>query len=167
MAFLGLPAHLRRKLKKPLGNLLADVSEVDIRSDTLIICVGDKTTEEILKRGFRPKICVYDGKIKRKGIQIPEIIEKYDAEKIRLNNPPGSLNIEVFNAIDNALKSKKGFKIRIDGEEDLITLAAIDRAPIDSLVFYGQPGEGVVAVRVDEEKKKKVKEILEAMQNEN
>lgn len=163
MAFLILPAHLRLELKKPMGNLVGNIKELDIKADTTIICVGDKTTEEVLKARIKPKICVYDGKIERKKIQIPQIIEDYDAEEIGLKNPPGSLNTKAFELIEKALNSEKNLKIKVDGEEDLITLAAVDRAPMDSLVVYGQPGEGVVVVNVNEKTKNRVKAMLKEM----
>lgn len=165
MASFRLPEHLRKKLKKPLGDLVSDVDEVEINSNT-IICVGDKTTEEILKKGINPKICVYDGKIKRKSIKIPDVIKKFNAKMMEIKNPPGNLTEEGFNAIEFALKSDSNFKIKVDGEEDLITLAAITLAPMDSLVLYGQPDEGVVVVKVDSGSKLKVKNILNEMENE-
>ncbi len=166
MASLRLPKHLRKKLKKPFGHLISDVNKLEINSET-IICIGDKTSEEILKKGIKPKICVYDGKIKRKRIQIPDIIKKFDAKKIEIKNPPGSLTEEAFDAINFALKGESSFKIWVDGEEDLITLAAIALAPLDSLVLYGQPSEGVVVVRVDNKNKLKINGILKEMENED
>ncbi|ODS37509.1 MAG: hypothetical protein A7315_04015 [Candidatus Altiarchaeales archaeon WOR_SM1_79] len=165
MASLRLPRHLRKKLKKPLGHLIPSVNELEINSKT-IICIGDKTSEEILKKGIKPKLCVYDGKIKRKSIEIPDVIKKFDAKKIEIKNPPGSLTEESFNAVNLALKSESNFKIKVDGEEDLIALAAIDLAPLNSLVLYGQPDEGVVVVPADNKNKIKVKGILKEMKSE-
>ncbi|RLI88562.1 MAG: DUF359 domain-containing protein [Candidatus Altiarchaeales archaeon] len=166
MASLRLPKHLRKKLKKPLGHLISSIDELEIDSET-IICVGDKTSEEVLKRGIKPKICVYDGKIKRRGIKIPAVIKKFAAKEIEIKNPPGSLTEESFNAVDFALKSESNFKIKVDGEEDLITLVVIDLAPLNSLVLYGQPDEGVVVVPADNKNKIKVRNMLKEMENED
>jgi hypothetical protein len=38
--------------------------------------------------------------------------------------------------------------IKVIGEEDLIALPLIAYAPIDSVILYGQPSEGIVVVRV-------------------
>ncbi|RLI90544.1 MAG: DUF359 domain-containing protein [Candidatus Altiarchaeales archaeon] len=166
MASLRLPKHLRKKLKKPFGHLISSIDELEIESE-IIICVGDKTSEEALKRGIKPKICVYDGKIKRKDIKIPLVIKNFAAKEIEIKNPPGSLTDESFDAVNLALKSESNFKIKVDGEEDLITLAVIDLAPLNSLVLYGQPDEGVVVVRVDNKNKIKVRSILKEMKDED
>lgn len=159
---LRLPPHLRKKLKKPFGNLVSSVDELDIESE-IIVSVGDKITENLLKAGIEPKVCVYDGKIMRKPVHIPDVIKNFDREEIRIKNPAGSLTKEAFTAIGDALKSKSATKIRVDGEEDLIALIAINLAPEGSVVLYGQPGEGVVVVEVDERKKAYIRDILEGM----
>ncbi len=170
MSFLRLPEQLRKELKKPIGRVLKGdeeikkgiYEEIEINPCT-VICVGDKTTETVLNAGIKPKICVYDGKVERKNIPIPREIKELDAKEIELENPPGSLNEEAFKIMDTALNSRLDYKIKVNGEEDLITLAAIDRAAIGSLVLYGQPKEGIVAVRVDNKTKNKVKEIIKRM----
>ena len=50
--------------------------------------------------------------------------------------------------------------ICIDGEEDLAVLPLVMEAPLGSLVFYGQPGVGVVSIHVNKDSKKMVAEIL-------
>ena len=160
---LKLTKNLRKKLKNPIGELtnfdeLVDKSEI---KNKIIICVGDKTCELALKNGIKVKICVYDSLIKRKKIEIPDIVKNLGASEINLKNPAGHLNPESFDVIRSALKSENNIKIIVDGEEDLIALAAIEVAPKNSIVLYGQPDEGVVMVEVDEEIKAKVGNILE------
>ena len=53
--------------------------------------------------------------------------------------------------------------VLIEGEEDLLTIPAVMEAPLGAVVFYGQPLEGVVAVRVDEESKAGARAILKGM----
>jgi uncharacterized protein (UPF0218 family) len=53
--------------------------------------------------------------------------------------------------------------VLVEGEEDLLTLVAVLKAPENSLVVYGQPHEGIVAVRVDKTTKEKVRQIVETM----
>jgi len=52
----------------------------------------------------------------------------------------------------------------VDGEEDLFTLAAVLLASEDTMVIYGQPHEGIVAVTVNLQTKKKAQLIVDAMQ---
>ena len=99
----------------------------------------------------------------RKNIKIPEIIKDFQANEIRVKNPAGYITGGLYGAIDKALKSDGKFKIFVDGEEDLAALAAIDLAPIGSLVIYGQPGEGMVLVNVDKKSKEFVAGILKEM----
>ena len=51
----------------------------------------------------------------------------------------------------------------VEGEEDLLTLVAVLKAPENSLVVYGQPHEGVVAVKVDKAIKEGIRKIIAAM----
>jgi len=53
--------------------------------------------------------------------------------------------------------------VHIKGEEDLLTLPAVLFAPLDSVVCYGQPGKGMVLVKVTEEKKRGALKIAEKM----
>ena len=50
--------------------------------------------------------------------------------------------------------------IIVDGEEDLAVLPVVLLAPLDSLVFYGQRNQGLVLVKVTEEKKSEFVKIL-------
>jgi hypothetical protein len=61
------------------------------------------------------------------------------------------------------LHSNHQTKIVVEGEEDLLTLIAIMNAPQESLVVYGQPHEGIVVVKVTEDKKTEISELLKAM----
>ncbi len=163
MKDLKLPEHLREKLKKPFGNLIREWDKSNLKSSGLIICVGDKTSEKVLGSGVIPKICIYDGKIMRREIKIPEMIDNFNAEKIHAKNPAGYLTRDLFDSVRRALNSGGNFKIFVDGEEDLATLAAIYLAPISSLVLYGQPKEGIVMVNVNKKSKEFVNGILDEM----
>ncbi len=165
-----LTSQLRKKLKKPLGQVVSEIKKTTFGEDKIIICVGDETSEKILKLGISPKICIYDGKIGRKKIEIPQEIKNFKAHLLQVKNPAGRLNREVFQRIAEGLKSGGSVKIYVDGEEDLSTLAAINLSPLNSIVLYGQPNQGLVVVEVNEKVKKEVEKILEEMgkeKNEN
>jgi len=159
-----LPENLRHRLKKPFGKLVPDIAEIEAELKSKnIISVGDKVTESVLKSGIVPMLCIYDGKTKRLEIGIPAEIKKHAAKEIRVNNPAGTITTEAFDAIKQAIKSGKKTKILVDGEEDLLTLAAIKTAPPGSVVLYGQPDEGIVMIVVDDKTKNKVEKILGEM----
>lgn len=162
---LVLTDDLRKELKEPLGRILQDMDELETRD--IIICVGDETSDRFLCNDLEPKICIYDNKIKRKNILTAGSIKDFDARQISIENPPGQISKEAFSAIREALSSDGKTKIKVDGEEDLLTLVAIKLAPNNSLVLYGQPDEGLVVVDVDEKTKEKVENILERMKDED
>lgn len=158
---LKLPESLREKLKEPFGEILAGLDE--LKHNKNIICVGDETSKIALEFGLKPKVLVYDGKIKREFVPIPAIIRNFKATEIRIKNPAGYITWESFEAIYAGLTGFGRVKIRVDGEEDLLTIAAIDLAPAGSIVIYGQPHEGLVVVKVNKESKERAKKVLEQM----
>ncbi len=158
---LKLSASLREKLKEPLGEILAGPGE--LKHSKNIICVGDETSKILLESGLKPKVLIYDGKIKRKPVPIPAIIRNFKAIEIRIKNPAGYITRESFDTIRSGLADAGRFKIWVDGEEDLLTIVAMDIAPVGSIVLYGQPDEGMVVVRINKESKKRAKKILEQM----
>lgn len=166
MSYLKLTKKLRKKLKKPLNEVTSfdEILKSGKIIDKIIICVGDKTSELALSRGIDVKICIYDSLIKRKKIKISDAVKNFAAREVNLKNPAGYLNLEVFDIIISAIDGKDNVKIIVDGEEDLITLAAISVAPKDSIILYGQPNEGLVMVEVDTKVKAKIEKILERME---
>ena len=66
-----LPENLREDLKIPLGDLINDIDvnnkniQTKINPKSIIITVGDKTTENIISLGIRPQIQIIDGLEKR------------------------------------------------------------------------------------------------------
>lgn len=165
---LRLTPKLRKILKKPLGRLtnISDlVKEMD--DDKCIICVGDETSKIALKAGLKPKVCVCDGNIQRNFVGIPDIVRDYaqaeGCEIIKVKNPASCLTSDVFDVMLKAVDCERNTVIWVDGEEDLVALAAIKLAPIGSMVLYGQPSEGLVVVNVDEGIKDNVEWILGEM----
>ena len=72
-----LPDDLRDQLKNPLGNLIIDnVPNKEniikkISAESVLITVGDRTTENMLKFGLRPQIQIIDGLEKRNQRIVP------------------------------------------------------------------------------------------------
>jgi len=165
-----LPTKLRRRLKKPLGELIrGSFSETMERVKVLIeeekppcvISVGDVVSKNLVENNIHPRLLIVDNRVMRFNIE-PAKLEA-DEEK-HVKNPPGTITFEALNAVQEALKTNGRVKIVVDGEEDLLTLAAIQYAPINSLIVYGQPHEGIVVVKATKQKKAEVAEILKAMQ---
>jgi len=83
-----------------------------------------------------------------------KMIVEFDGPPITVKNPAGFITNEMFRVVEEAIKNKKG-KIFVDGEEDLAALVAMIVAPNGAIIIYGQPSEGMVFVKVDENIKKR------------
>ena len=126
-----------------------------------VIAVGDAVSENMLKHGVPLQVMIIDNKTKRKPIK-PLSVEA--DQTLYLRNPPGSLTEEAWTVIRKALGEKGRTKVLVDGEEDLIALVVVLCAPENTIVVYGQPNEGVVAIRVTEETRELMHKILNAME---
>jgi len=161
-----LPENLRDTLKKPLGELLKD-SEITkdvilkkIGQNTFLITVGDATTEKMVKFGIVPSLQIVDSLEKRHQRNLPEGLVK---TSLSCNNPPAEITSDSINVIKQAFAMDVPVRIIVKGEEDLLVLPAVLFAPEKSLVMYGQPNEGLVIVKINEEIRNKAKSIMNAM----
>jgi len=166
-----LTPELRVRLKKPLGMLirgsfaqtmtmLKDMTEKE--KPTAIVSVGDTVSKNLIETHVFPQLLIVDNRVMRRSTH--PIVFTVD-RSVRVRNPPGTITEEAMAAIQEALRSNCRSKIVVDGEEDLLTLIAVLYAPENSLVVYGQPYEGIVAVKVTSEKRAEVAGILKAMEN--
>lgn len=163
-----LTPALRRKLKSPLGLLVQGSFDetmeklrelVEREKPPTIISVGDVVSESMIKHGILPQVLVVDNRIMRE--PITPIHADVD-QTLYVKNPPGTLTDETWAVMRKAIQDKRT-KILVDGEEDLLTLVAVSYAPENSFVVYGQPNEGIVVIKVTEEKRTVIREIVEAM----
>jgi hypothetical protein len=133
---------------------------IEKESPQKIISVGDVVSDNITKHKIYANVLIVDNKVMR----IPtNPIPLETKETLYVKNPPGTLSDEAWLTVKKALNQTQRTKVVVDGEEDLLTLIAISYAPNGSFVIYGQPHEGIVVVKVTEEKKEEVREIVEAM----
>jgi len=164
---LQLPDDLRDQLKTPLGNLISDNDpnkENIIKknsAESVIITVGDRTTENMLQLGLKPQIQIIDGLEKRSECAVPA--DDTINTKLSCKNPPGEITEESVQVIQKAFSSEPAVRITVDGEEDLLVLPVCIHAPENSIVMYGQPNEGLVIVTITPEIRAKVQKILDAM----
>jgi uncharacterized protein (UPF0218 family) len=165
-----LPRELRPLMKKPFGKLYAgngsDTIEKfvgELASSTKLISVGDVTTFHLLEAGIFPDICIVDNRTKRKLVARHVSTRNMDNvyEEISVENPAGIITDELVKTLCEAFTSEKPIRIFVKGEEDLATLPVILLAPLGAVVLYGQPDEGVVFVKVTEEKKREIRTLFE------
>ena len=162
-----LPDDLRDQLKNPLGNLISDNDpnrENIIKknsAESIIITVGDRTTENMLQLGLKPQVQIIDGLEKREQCLVPA--DDTVNTKLSCRNPPGEITEESIQVIQKAFSCEPPVRITVDGEEDLLVIPVCIYAPENSVVMYGQPNEGLVIVHITPEIQAKVQKILDAM----
>ncbi|WP_455285254.1 GTP-dependent dephospho-CoA kinase family protein [[Eubacterium] cellulosolvens] len=163
-----LTEGLRSSLKQPLGRLFrgggSEVYQqiaqlISLRKPPRVIFVGDAVSRNATARGLRRDVVIIDNKEMR--VQTKPLGAS-TGRTFRVRNEPGTISSNAWVAVDEAVEAGNAVMI-VDGEEDLLTLVAMAVAPLGSFVIYGQPGEGVVLVEVDEEARKKVHSFLEGM----
>jgi uncharacterized protein (UPF0218 family) len=153
----------RRRLKEPLGKIYPDMNsalkQIDVKGK-LVISVGDVVTKNLLQKGISPKLSIVDYKVERKPVD-----HTYDSAGFNLVltaiNPPGKITSDAWKQVERGLKRGKVL-LEIDGEEDLLVLPVLAMARKGSVVFYGQPEDGVVAIPVDDAVKGYAKTLLNA-----
>ena len=162
-----LPDVLREQLKNPLGNLISDNDPnkeniiKKISAESILITVGDRTTENMLQLGLKPQIQIIDGLEKRNQCIMPA--DDTVNTNISCRNPPGEITEESIQVIQKAFSCELPVRITVDGEEDLLVIPVCIHAPENSIVMYGQPNEGLVIVTITPEIRAKVQKILDIM----
>ncbi len=161
-----LPENLRDQLKEPFGILIKD-SEITKQSiskysaqDSLVITVGDATTDKLIELGITPSIQIVDG-LEKRAKRTPPSVKV--TTNLTCNNPAAQITQESMDAIKLAFSSPKPVRITVIGEEDLLVLPVCVLAAEDSIVMYGQPNEGLVIVKITSEIKNKAQSIIDLM----
>jgi len=164
---LKLPENLRDQLKIPLGDLIKEENVnkenilTKIGSESIVITVGDRTTENMINLGIMPQIQIIDGLEKRNQRLVP--VDDMINTNLSCKNPPGEITEESTQVIQKAFSCESPVRITVDGEEDLLVLPVCIFAPENSVVMYGQPSEGLVIVHITPEIRAKVQKILDVM----
>ncbi|MCS7140172.1 MAG: DUF359 domain-containing protein [Candidatus Nezhaarchaeota archaeon] len=159
--------ELRRELSKPWGLVLTNdeiasgkLEEIiESMRPTQILTVGDVTTWVFLERGLKPRVALIDMRTLRGPYEMD--LTKRMRVACEMINPPGHIVSIAEEIISEAVK--RGGLVVVKGEEDLLVIPSILTLPEGAVIAYGQPNIGVVLIRVDEEKKRKAKEILGLM----
>lgn len=127
----------------------------------LIVSVGDVVSENMTQHGIAINVAIVDNRVMRRSRQ--PIALKAD-KTIYVKNSPGTITEEAWLVVKKVMEQKQLVKIVVDGEEDLLALIALFHAPLNALIVYGQPYQGIVIIKATKQKKQKARRILEAMQ---
>jgi GTP-dependent dephospho-CoA kinase len=158
-----LPIALRSRLSKPLGRVFSqnEAGGVEFRNMAavapMVVTVGDRVTDTLQSVGRTPEVQVVDGFERRQKREYPKA--PY-ARLIKVKNPAGAVTVDAIEGVRAAFMGKKPVRVQVDGEEDLMAMLAIAMAPVSAMVFYGQPGVGLVAVKANAISKARNRAIL-------
>jgi uncharacterized protein (UPF0218 family) len=153
----------RELLARPWGPVLREQElEVLLRglSPDQVVAVGDVTNRQLMDLGFYPKVQIVDNRVMRRDVAP---LKGVADEAVRVKNPPSHITQEALGALRRALRKEGSVRIIVEGEEDLLALASIAELPEGWVVLYGQPGRGVVVVRIDDEVKARARAIIASM----
>lgn len=161
--------EVKKLLKKPAGQLISgDPDEVakkikeiiEVEKPLAVVAVGDYTSRKLRDAEAKVSIYVIDGKTERRP---STIFDTAGFKVIRCRNESGTLDPDACSKLHELLAKKlvENVVLAVEGEEDLLALAAIVSAPEGSMIIYGQPGAGSVIIRVNREQKEKALNILE------
>lgn len=164
-----LPEGLRALLRKPIGAIYAnqDVrTSLSAHKNEIIATIGDLTTKVIMENGITPSLAVIDLQVNRKPFQPLEDFKFGETPIIKVKSGPGFIARGAIGAIEEWGKKagdnhgKMVFALVVEGEDDLLTLPVIAHAPLGSIIYYGQPDQGIVEVIATQAQKQFALEML-------
>lgn len=161
---LVITEELRAVFKNPFGDLIRSAHDVRIPKCPYLITVGDITTKNFNELSYDQNISVIDYNVarKKKFSNLVELGFSAGVKVIKANNPAGCLTPSLFSAVESifSLYRNRTVVLEIEGEDDLVVLPLILSAPLNSIIFYGQPSRGLVRVEVSEENKAKARSFV-------
>lgn len=156
---LELPEALRSELKEPLGPIETDAPDLLAAAGTPLVAVGDVVTYHLTQAGGRPDLSVFDDRTDRRPLE-EGIGGALPVADRHVENPSATLTDDLLVAIVDGLDAGEPLHVCVNGEEDLATLPAIMAVADGASVVYGQPGEGMVHVRVTPETRDRARDLL-------
>lgn len=164
----------RSYLQKPLGVLLTgslyqlSSSAIKIKKliqkvkPSFVAVVGDITTQTFLLHQIPFNLAILDQKTRRqKHLYLNRNFLK-DAKIIKTSNPPATLSPGLVTNLKNIFENlAENQVLQIEGEEDLSVLPSILLSPLKTLIFYGQPFSGTVAIKVTQKTKEKTLHLIQ------
>ncbi|MEF8814474.1 MAG: GTP-dependent dephospho-CoA kinase family protein [Halovenus sp.] len=165
-AVVELQASLRSALKETLGPLYTDTDALLANAGRPLCTVGDVVTYHVLTAGETPAVALVDERTEREAVD-DEVAAGIDDDRfdrvVHVENPPAVLTESLLTALCEGFAAGSTL-IRVDGEEDLATLPAVLAAPDGAGIVYGQPGEGMVLLTVDDDLRGEVRALVERME---
>ena len=156
-----LREECRELIARPRAPVRSELKPGDLSGASMIIAVGDRVTQTLLDLSKPPQVAVVDLQERRKFVGMPEGLSQYRI--IETSNPAGIITARAWRDIKEAIqRASEGERVvvLVDGEEDLLGFPAVICAPNCAVVLYGQPGQGIVVIHVDEKRKSDATSLL-------
>lgn len=151
-----IPEPLRPDFASPRGLVISgDFSKLIEKSNwAKVVCLGDVVSEYCLRSARLPDLVVVDLKTRRRDMaanpaEAKRRFEMMNYVVVTVANPQGGLSADAAETLCSSLQSDRRTAMIVAGEEDMLTLAALQCAPPGSLVIYGIPMKGAALVVVD------------------
>jgi phosphopantetheine adenylyltransferase/uncharacterized protein (UPF0218 family) len=171
------PAH-RFHFRRPFATLLSGsqnqlnwaglkAKKILTRQPPLLtIAVGDIAVISLLQQNLPLNLAIVDLKTKRQPLfSSLDKLGLHPDPHHTATNPSSSLTPSLIQALKSSLTPSLQphtihQTILVKGEEDLAVLPAILLSPLNTAIFYGQPNQGLVHIRVTEKSKQKALHLL-------
>lgn len=137
----------RQYFAKPQGKI---VDAPHKKPNDFIAVVGDTSLEKFINNDWPYNLGIYDKKVQRRQYHsfVIEQIKKFN----RCVNTAGLISSGLVSTLVKNLDQEKTH-IFVDGEEDLAAVALMLMLPLGSVIYYGQPNDGLVEMEVTEKRK--------------
>lgn len=155
----------RPLLSRPLGPVLTEEkARGEIERRRSVSTCGDMVTATLVQWRLTPFVAVVDGKTLRdRPFPTERWAELTRGRTLRARNPPGEVTAELQLRLRELVRGGGGLLV-VEGEEDLAVLPLARELPLGATLLYGQPGEGLCFLTLDNGVKERVTEILNGME---
>ncbi len=159
-----LPEAERHRFKDPMGPVFTETRVLLEAAGDPIVSVGDVVTAHFGRVGYTPKVSVVDDRTEREAVEQSVLEDRPPVDTgVTVENPAGTITRELVEAIEAGIDGAGTTLVAVTGEEDLAVLPATLLVPTGGTVVYGQPGEGMVAVPVENDSRETCLELLSYM----
>ncbi len=151
----------RQLFSQPQGDIINVANLVKRHQTPVIAVVGDKSLETFITNQWPYDLGVFDQRQLRQPVtsSVLDPLAAAATPTLTAANPAGTISAEMVTVLTQAL-TQQTQHVLIQGEEDLAAVALILLLPLESEVYYGQPGQGIVRMKVTEELKDKTFKAL-------
>jgi pantetheine-phosphate adenylyltransferase len=146
-------------IRQPQGDLV-DLNNLraELPEDKMIALVGDQVTEYFATHDLPFRWAVIDYQIGRQPHNTD--LGKFKASQcLKVTNPGGTIASAASRQIYD-LPTDQPVLVEVEGEEDLMGFPVALSLPLGSLLFYGQPGQGMIKIELTEVTKDRLAKII-------